>query len=407
VKFRSIAWASVVVVVVAGLGFLAYGMLRPRRDLRVGHVNAAALNYPEGAIPYTLPLKRFVVATSTRVSGCTESQNGEEISGVSIATISESDEMDPDQRYYIYFQSRTGGKSLDYQVESYSNGTVKSVTAAIRDEVPPMTASIAGALVKFVDLPAPPPPPPVSPPGPAPKSNCADINAAIVNGPNDKRLVIQDETIWTPRGPWQPQLIFSAFPASFLQAFHLNAPRWRLPQATIEIEPVAMPASPPVEYYAADSGEKCENDVPPSTRGKLPLDAPPCLARGLVLRHPATGRVRHSVCDAACEASGRLTPYPPTNTTIPQLGTLMQFPVHSGYTQSAAMNVELTPDGAIVRLQLWSGNASSVVDNGRSATSASTSARPSVTEANKRLAECLAAQRAVLDQGQTPVGTCR
>lgn len=411
-SIRRIATIAVVVIVAAVVGVSVYSALRDVTDLKVGHLTTGAPDYPEGAIPYSLPLKRLVIATTTRITGCSDTARGEEIRGVTNLSIADSNDIDPEQRYYIYFQSGTRGKSLDHQVETHANGTLKSISTAIRDEVAPITASVAGALVKFV----PPIPPAVgAAPPPRPQSNCADLTAAIAHNKDDVRLTVREEFMWTPSPFSTSQSIFVALRPSLLREFDLKTPHWRWPNAELRLVVPATSGSTEIDYHADD--QKCEHDNPPRGSGAT---GKPCLAKGLILRNPAVTTLRYWVCDAACDALQNvpgvpgqadevLTPYPSTTKVIPQLGKLLIFPVHSGYAQNAGLNVELSADGLITKLQLRSESAlaANVASLGDSAkTAASALAPASATEMNKKLGECLAAQKLVADHGGTPVGTC-
>jgi hypothetical protein len=424
VNIRHIVTTAVVVIVVAVIAVSVYSALRDIADLKVGHITANAPDYPDGAIPYALPLKRLVIATTTKITGCNDTQDGEEILGNTNLSIADLIEIDPEQRYYIYFQSSSRGKSLDYQVETYENGTLKSVSTAIRDQVAPITAAVVGAFVKFIPVvplpPAPPPPPP-------PQSNCADLSAAIAHNKEDVRLTIREEIVWTPySAPWTTQTVSVSFRDSLQREFNLKAPHWRWPNAELRLYVPDVSGSAEIDYFSGDSGNRrCVGNIPPQSSGP---DGKPCLASGLILRNPAVATLQYWVCDAACDALQKvtpapkvatayqndisgLTPYPSTAKIIPQLGKLLILPVHSGYAQDAGQNVGLSADGLITKLQLKSesalaANITSLGESAKTATSALAPAGTSITQANKNLGECLAAQKTVVDHGGTPIGTC-
>jgi hypothetical protein len=425
VNTRRILSVLGICAVVAAISFFIYSVSRGSSDLKVGRITADAPNYPEGAIPYTLPQKSLVIATTTKIVGCRDTSSGEEIRGTTNLSINDLIEIDPEQRYYIYFQSSSRGKGLDYQVNTYENGTLKSVTTSIRDQVAPITASIIGALVKFVPLPPPAPPPPA----PVPlQSNCRDLNAAIVHNKDDIRFTIRQENIWTPYSQeyGSRYTVWVDFSDALRREFSLRAPHWRWPNAELRLQFSNVSGSSQVDYYAGDSGNtKCQGNTPSQPPD---ADAKPCLAKGLILRNPALTTLRYWVCDATCDAWTKiaatsrvpptyegdisaLTPFPSVAKTIPQFGKLLVFPVHSGYAENAELVAGLSADGLITALQLktdsaLASNISSLSESAKSSLSALTPVSVSVTQANKNLADCLGAQKTVIEHGGTPIGAC-
>lgn len=432
-SIRRIAGWSICGLIAVVAAALVYSAFRPSSQLKVGILSAVETHYPAGSIPYLLPTKRFIIAMTTKVTGCEVRGSAnpyaeEEIRGVTKVTITDWVDADVGQRYYIYPEGPRG-TSINYQVELYDNGTLKSVAASVRDEVAPITASIVGAAVKFIPL----IPPPAAGPGIAPgKNNCTDLVAAIEKNPEDARLVLRDEQIWTPAPSSNYRDSVSVrFPPSFLYQFGLYRPRWRWPGVSLQIEhSPKMESNSPIEFYSG--GKKCTDESLEDLTKGPERDRAPCLANGLILRTTAIGRLRYRVCDEMCDAvppdqyrkisaqrsaygeppGSPLTEYPSVATTVPQFGDLILLPIHSGYARNSALEVALSPDGAVRKLELKSESvlATNISTIGESAKGLGSSlvpgAKPTVTDTNKRLADCLAAQKAVIDHGGTPVGTC-
>lgn len=401
-------------VVVAILGVFAIRSSAVS-DLRVGRISEESPGYPPNAMPYSLPRKSFVLATTTVVTGCVETPGGEEIRGRTELLVTATVEVDPSQQYYIYFDSGVRSKNLEYSVEVHDNGTLKAMSAAIRDQVAPLTAATVGGLVKVLAIPpaaiVAPAPPPAPPTQPVP--NCRPLTAAITADPKDPRLAILQDDTWTPAYP--DGLRYRVVPAldRLAARFDLRRPRWAHAAAEVALdEPAGSRVdAPDIAFSRTGCGP-----------GEQTCDGAPALVHGLVLRSAVATRLRAFVCDAACDGlkprpsepappGPVLTPLPSRAEVVPQFGPLFLVRVHSGFAQDAAASVVLSPDGVITRLQLTGSNAlgATVTSLGGSAADLTKAGRegPTTAALNKALAECLAAQKAVTAAGGTPVGTCQ
>ena len=112
------------------LGVPAYlALLSPEAsDLQVGHIGIPVPEIPSGAIPYALAIKHLVLTTTTLVTGCQEGDRGEIVKGKTNLTITSRMEADPENIYYIYFEA-SRGKNINYSIELYDNGSLKSLAA--------------------------------------------------------------------------------------------------------------------------------------------------------------------------------------------------------------------------------------------------------------------------------------
>jgi hypothetical protein len=399
--------ALLAVVGIVGLVVIYVLVTRGREtaDLQVGQISAESPYYPATAIPYSLPQKVFVVDTATSISRCTETAQGEEIHGITTLAMTSKIRVDPSQQYYMYFESGTS-KNLDYAVEVYDTGTLKTISASIKDQLAPIAASAAGALVQVAKIgpvfgaagagAAPPP------------SNCSELNAAIKSNPKDGRLTLQQEDLWIPESSELPLAHFTVEVAlsKLAQEFHLSRPYWTTANAYVELKVIGSvpPESPDLKFDApicAETDQACPKQKPP-------------LVKGLVLRNAVVADSTAYVCDSSCDATApsQLTRVPSRTETVPQFGTRFLIPVHSGFAQDAAVAVSMNADGLITSLRLQSTSAlgasiANIANQASGVTSVVSSLETSTTAANKSLADCLAAQKQVVAAGGSPIGTCQ
>ena len=324
---------------------------RDASDLEVGQITPDSPVYPATSIPYSLPQKTFVVTTTTAITACIETPNGEEIHGKSSVVVTSRTSVDPTQQYYVYVESGSRSKNLSYRVDAYDNGTLKSFSASIKDQVAPIAAATLGALVKVLPpipgvqgLAGPERPPPV---------NCRLLNDALKQDANDPRLVLQQEDLWTPQA--SGTFSVDASLERLRLQFRLSNPRWAVENAivTVALSARAARESPDIKFVA----EGCKL----GTEGCA--EARPPLVKGLVLRNAARALLSTRVCDSICDAltltpgvrrDTLLTPGPSREETVPQFGTRFLVRVHSGFAQDAALNVAMNPDGLITTLQVES-----------------------------------------------------
>lgn len=344
-------------------------------DLQVGHITGEFPDYPPTSVAYALPQKTFVLTTTTTVTDCTAGPAGEVIHGETTLVPTTDVEVDPLQRYYIYFDSGTRAKNLDFVVQSYDNGALQSVSNSIKDQIAPTTAAIVGALVQLAPIAAgamfaPPPPPVAVQRQPAP--NCKALKAAIEqsvaavakNQPPDPRLILHRENLWTPDprsgSPFRYDIVVRL--DGLAQNFGLTNPQWAHENAAIELLiPEGASLGTESQDVSAPPSDCIQNQTCTRTR--------PPLAKGLVLRDAVHAALRPLVCDAACNRSAGtradpddfLTAQSTVPVDIPQFGKLFVVPLHSGYAQDAVMNVSMTKDGRISKMEL--STVSSLGDN--------------------------------------------
>jgi hypothetical protein len=339
------------VVIAAGMAVVGIVRSYDTADLEVGQITPAFPSYPAGAIPYSLPRRVLVLDTTTQVTGCAETRQGEQIRGTTELTLSSDVEVDPTQQYYIYVNG-VWGKNLSYEVQTYDNGMLKTVSASITDQVAPIVASTAGSLVNVLRL----APPPVGAPALAvpPAANCHDLNAAISANPKDARLTIAQEDIWAPSLPYSLRFDVHAPLGRLAGEFKLSQPYWASDNALVELD---APQGAPAE----SSDIKFVPPACPAGAGTCATRPP--LVQGLVLRNAVRSRVRAYVCDAACNMAtpqqgerpeAALTQRPSVEAIMPQFGVRFLVRVHSGFAQDGAAIVAMSADGVITRLQVQS-----------------------------------------------------
>lgn len=435
--WRSVPWVRKILLLLAlaMIAGVAYLLFRDRTaaDLRVGRISRETPQYPSTAVPYSLPRKRFVISTTTRVTGCVETGRGERISGTTALAVKSRMEVDPEHQYYLYFDSGSKSKNLHFVVESYEHGAMKSISASISDQAAPIAASTLGAATKLIvfnpldadgdgiadqDLP-----------------HCAALQAAIRANPDDPRLQIRQEDEWVPEPPrvryddpaYRPQPLVKPVQVSLHRLaaqFDLRAPAWAVQDnASISIDPDILlgRSSDEVVFAPGASPQSCPpgpSCPPPSRVHGTATTIDPPLVKGLVLRNAVQATLRIAVCDATCNSptvSGRapeLTPQPSQEVLMPQFGSLFLVPVHGGFAQDAAAEVAMSAEGTITRLQMsttstFSTRVTALGDSAGKLVAATGSAGQGAADANRKLADCLLAQQQVVKAGGTPVGECQ
>jgi hypothetical protein len=419
-RLLSMRRVSAALAFVAAVGILAYvGFVESDdADLRVGHITPTTPFYPPGAVPYSLPYTALIIRTKTKITGCLEDGNAEVLHGTTDLEIVQSIEVDPHERYYLYFDSDTKSKNLDYAMETYENGTLKRLTASIKDQVAPITSATLGGLVGIFHG-AAVAPAVAYPPG---KANCTQIAAAIRQNPDDPRLRLQQEDRWTPTENSKFYVVKVALD-QLRELFKLTNPRWS-GWANARVTVSALRDSSTEDDSSIWGGPsqaaiKFPDVVCPDSKvdqhGKVDQQCPPSLVKGLVLRNAVRMTVSRSVCDAVCDQTPQHDQLTALNSFIeafPQFGTHFLILVHSGFAQDAAVDVALSPDGLITYLKLQNTNAlaGSIKEIGSQVGGLGAGAgtpNTSTTAANKSLADCLAAQKEVVSGGGTPIGAFR
>ena len=334
-------------------------------DLRVGQITPQTPLYPAGAVPYALPHTVLLIHTRTHITGCAEADGDEQVDSmtlrlrsevlraVSSVTISARTEVDPGQQYYLYFDSGSQSKTLDYAIETYDNGTLKALSASLKDQVAPIAAAALGGVAGFAAAVAEPHGVGRAPPQ---RPNCATLTAAIAQNPDDPRLTLAQDDRWAPINT---DLTFTVKASLKLlkRQFGLLDPRLARPAAVVTVTP---PPNIAASSAIAFDGPKCAGD--PDT---CPAAIPP-LTKGLVLREAVSAAVQTRVCDAACDQTpmagflgteNDLTEAGNTQNVFSQFGPRFLVPLHSGFAQDASIDVALSPEGLITRLRLQSTSA--------------------------------------------------
>ena len=334
-------------------------------DLRVGQITAQTPLYPEGAIPYALPHTVLTIHTRTHITGCAEAEgdvqvgsmterlHSEVLRGVSNVTVSAIVEVDPSQQYYLYFDSGSHAKTLDYAIETYENGTLKALSASLKDQVAPIAAAALGGVAGFAAA-------VVSPHGsghpPRPKPNCANLIAAIAQNPDDPRLTVVQDDRWAPSNT-DLSFTVTAGLNRLKKQFSLLDPLFARPGAVVTVVPPPSIANSSAIVF---DGRKCMDG--PDT---CPAGIPP-LTKGLVLRQAVWAELHTRVCDAACDQTASPGPFGSeddlteagiTQNVFAQFGPRFLVPLHSGFAQDAAVDVALSAEGLITRLRLQSSSA--------------------------------------------------
>lgn len=368
-KVMRIAFAIAVACLVVGYVFLSH---RRPAVLKVGRISDGAQQYPPSAIPYTLPAKAFYIASETRVIGCTvvvgQGQNPPyaEIRAVTTAKITSSIVPDESARYYLFFDGRAKDKNFDYDVETYDNGTLKSVVASIRDQAAPTAVSFSHALVQL------PGPQPGGSSGPEytteivelPKPSCGSLPNALRLNPSDPALITHQEDSWVPRGAGG-KIDFHTFPdiQPLYDRFQLVEARWAEPQPielVLNTAGVTAYDADEIQFWPPAAPAGCAPSLGDCSRVDAASEKPdPPLVDGFVIRNAVPAVLSISVCDATCAASSqhRLNWLEDRHELIPQFGALMLLKVRSGFAQDGGMQLKLSSEGVITKLQMQSTSA--------------------------------------------------
>jgi hypothetical protein len=334
-------------------------------DLRVGQITPQTPLYPAGALPYALPHTVLLIHTRTHITGCAEAEgdvqvgtfterlHNEVLRGVSSVTVTAFTEVDPDQQYYLYFDSGSRSKTLDYAIETYENGTLKALTASLKDQVAPIAAAALGGVAGFAAAVATPHGAGRQPPQ---NPNCGNLTAMIAQNPDDPRLTMVQDDRWVPSS--SDLSLTVAAPLNRLKTqFGLLAPIWARPNGVVSVTPPPNIAASSAIVF---DGPKCSGDP-----DSCPAGIPP-LTKGLVLREAVWAAVQTRVCDAACDQTPMagllgtqddLSAAGNTQTVFSQFGPRFLVPLHSGFAQDASVDVALSAEGLITRLRLQSSSA--------------------------------------------------
>jgi hypothetical protein len=79
--FRKIILAVVGAILAVIVIFFLYSAFRDETDLTVGQITVDEPEYLQGSIPYSLPTKNLIITSNTKLTGCLDTTQGEEIHG--------------------------------------------------------------------------------------------------------------------------------------------------------------------------------------------------------------------------------------------------------------------------------------------------------------------------------------
>jgi hypothetical protein len=421
-------------------------------------------------IPYALPQKSFLITTEYSLADCTVKLTAEKKWTVVLETsqtigVVPVTEVDQKHRFYIpYSTLRNAFKDTDITIESYDNQTLKSVSATVNDKTgETITAAIgtalriatiatgvtsfdAATLQKEEDLrklycgdeairalneikklkgsgAAPAKAAGKADAKDAPKPADADAAAARIAQIKAQYLTHKEVLRWTPAKPQYPQgttpnsktVSVEIYPKAFL-----DKEKWikKAGIATQDLDNGRIKRM--ITYVFLDLDEIIEPDPP---LGDSPA--------GFVLRNAPTGLLR--VCDAPCPAAfggdvGNVLSA--AEHVVPQLGRYVVMPLKNRAFENQTLVINLSADGAITKLGLKSNatapaaltslnadleainKAKAAHDKAKADAMTAAAAKDkdhanSVKDQNNAVAECLAAQQAVVDAGGTATGTCQ
>ena len=166
-------------------------------------------------------------------------------------------------------------------------------------------------------------------------------------------------------------------------------------------------------------------DVPHWSRPQSVEPSSP-VTDGLVLRDAALGTLW--VCETECpkpesDPISVDNVLSATSVVVPQLGPKFIFPLENGLFQSSVLDVSMSEDGVVTKLGVHSTPtaATGIKDIGvdaeatksaldarsKAQADALTKAQNKARDENKALADCLDAQKTIVKDGGTPVGSCQ
>jgi hypothetical protein len=440
-------------------------------SLKVHHIGANdQARQPPGSIAYILPRKKIALSVTYVLRNCsTVLENGAPSLHLELdvtASAAASNEADPGQRYYIPYETlRSWAKETQVTLESYPNKTLKTLNVTINDQSAAITTAAIGTAVKLGALvaagtpvgtenemcseeaivylqkvqtskeklasvavvPKPDPnagaadsagkKPKVAPPAATqvPDSQITKIQSSIDQAVADhltSKVVVE----WIPRigdlATWGSGIDAAALKIEPDQ----GVARWLTPKG---IAWLSAHNSDPTNVYVLAA-------VPHWDRALVE----PTIAEdtdGLVLRDPAVGALY--LCKGACPVPNAGSAVVVNNTqsitamAFPQLGNIVVVPLHNSMMQNSVLDVAVSEEGVITKLGLHHSStaASSVKDVGSSFDSAKSvidaqnkandaaaaAAKTKTRDANKVLADCLDAQKTIIKDGGTPVGSCQ
>lgn len=417
-------------------------------DLKVDHLSAAATSEDaSGVIPYVLPKKSLIISITYVLKGCgtavepVTGQPGLSLDADATVTLVAANEADENERYAIpYVALRSWLKETSFTVESFGNKTLKTFNGTINDQTASVVSAVIGTAIKTAALVA-------AAGGPDEyckpsvradlasialnKNNIADLRArpdaqkqdakiaafqAIIDKTVRENLTTKVSLTWSPSfgelKAWYPgrDAAVRVFKAD------VGVGQWLTPKG--------------VQWLAANDGGKHDLNVVVSTpTWAHPKNAPSKTTgqvEGFVVRDPAFGTI--FVCKGICpipqDGLTRVDNVVATaDAAFPQLGRKLVLPLHNSIAQNSVLDLSMSEDGVITKLGAHSTSTTAAgitalganidaekaqIDaRNKVKAEALTAAQNKAHDDNKRLAECLDAQKKIREDGGTPIGSCQ
>lgn len=403
-----------------------------------------------GSIPYALP-KKSILATATYVlTQCKTTTNPVALlldADVTI-NVTQANEVDESERYAIpYTELRSWIKEINFVVESYSNQTLKSFTGAINDQASAILTGAVGTAIKFGALAG------VTAEKPKQDFCTDDARAALVELEAVKKRL---KDIVNPPTPVKPP----AKPEPGQDALIAELTK-RIGEITSKAltSKVYLSWSPQVSELVTGSGGRdvAAKTVTPekavqkwlTPEGQTWLRSHPLkdaqtiyividvpawshparkeesasVTDGLILRDPAVGLLR--VCKGPCATPNEAGVVSIDNVlssapvVVPQLGRKLVVPLRNTFAQNSSLEVTLSEDGVITKLGIKNASTLSQTATGLGSNAdalkaaqdardkAQAAAQTKTRDDNKRLADCLEAQKTIAKDGGTPISVCQ
>lgn len=445
-------------------GFAA-ALLTACTDLKVYRVKTDAQSEDlNGVIPYVLPKKTLFVSVTYVLTGCvTTSQDALKLDADTTIELVVANEPDESERYTIpYVALRSWLKETNITVESHGNKTLKSFNGTINDQAASVITATIGTAIKLGAV--------VAAATAPPKHEFCDYTtrASLAEVANYKKLISElvakpkakekAATSGTEKGgptsadsaPSQDDAKISIFQAKMDKVVREKlttkvALTWSPSSSELRSRYVGHDAAVRVlkpdyaltnwltvegRQWLATHNDTKQNinivvDVPAWAHPQKTSD-PINGAAGFVVRDPALGTV--FVCKGQCPIpqEGLMSVDNVVVTSaaaFPQLGRRVILPLHNSLGQNSVLDLSMSEDGVITKVGAHSTGsaASGITELGKNAEAekaqidarnkakadAQTAAQNKPHDDNKRLAECLEAQKKILENGGTPIGSCQ
>lgn len=423
---------------------------------------------PNGAMPYLLPRKAFVISAEYVLKRCERDPNGEPDIDVDVTVkVVGVNDPDPDHRYYIDFPAqRSRYKTSDYKIATYGQQTLKSFNGSIQDEVGATVAAVIataakiGGIFLFTDgakvqelnkvLPEGKPPggDPCTPDARAAlkylaafaaKKAKADIDKAnkrpfdpIVDPDVAARQQALDTLTYKEVVEWVPDPQYTEVTIDLMDDAIRNWFSTAGQQALVasqrgfiiassakrdacERRPSPQPGTLPCAIYLPDVRLVARLDV-----GGRPVPVPGTVQpepgkvyNGLVVRHPVLASLR--VCRGACPeqlASSGPKGIPAnvdnvlhaSNEMIPQFASPVLLPLTNEINQDSELVVEMSEDGVLTSIGYVS--KSKVADNIKGLGDSADAVKGAVDARKKALADARTAAASATKDANEALAAC-